>query len=66
MTEWIHQLHSQSTDEAKETLVDYIERQVIDIKKLPANARGKLDHNFMAIGFDSLMSIELLYRLQRI
>ena len=52
--------------ERQATLTDYIEHQVRHIRQLSGlDTDLDVERSFMAIGFDSLMSVELLYNLQR-
>jgi hypothetical protein len=46
-------------------LVRYIEDELLDILDWRENQRAQLSRGFVAIGFDSLMSVDLQFRMQR-
>lgn len=49
-----------------QTLTEYLEQQIRHIRKLGGlDTDLDLGRSFLALGFDSLMSVELLYNLQR-
>lgn len=43
----------------------YLEQQVVGLLKADGRPTDRLKRSFLAIGFDSLMSVDLLYHLQR-
>jgi acyl carrier protein len=45
-------------------LVQFIEEQLLEILRWDASRRGELSRGFVAIGLDSLMSVDLQFRLQ--
>lgn len=47
------------------TLNTYLEQQVTFLLRADGRKVDRLQRNFLAIGFDSLMSVDLLYNLQR-
>jgi hypothetical protein len=46
-------------------LVDFIEGQLLDILRWDQSRRGELARGFVAIGLDSLLAVELQFRLQK-
>ena len=48
-----------------ELLNTYLEQQVVHLLKADGRPTDRLKRSFLAIGFDSLMSVDLLYHLQR-
>jgi acyl carrier protein len=55
-----------SPEELRRTvLTDYIEQQLLDILRWDESRRPDLARGFVAIGLDSLLSVELQFRLQK-
>jgi acyl carrier protein len=46
-------------------LVDFIERQLLEILRWDETRRADLARGFVEIGLDSLMAVELQFRLQK-
>jgi hypothetical protein len=57
-------LRAAAPDDRRALLVGFIETQLLEILEWPSSRRSELARGFVAIGFDSLMSVDLQYRLQ--
>ena len=60
----LDELRAANEDDRHSLLVYFIEEQLLEILDWPATRRGELSQGFLAIGFDSLMAVDLQYRLQ--
>jgi acyl carrier protein len=58
-------LQSSPKDLRRALLIDFIEQQLLEILRWDESRRGDLARGFVAIGLDSLMAVELQFRLQK-
>jgi acyl carrier protein len=61
----LERLRSSPKGARRSLLVEFIERQVLDILHWDESRRPDLIRGFVAIGLDSLMAVELQFRLQK-
>lgn len=55
----------QPPEDRLNALIKHIEEQIITLLELNPGQSKKLERNFVAIGFDSMLAIELQYALQQ-
>jgi acyl carrier protein len=61
----LERLQSSPKDLRRALLIDFIEQQLLEILRWDESRRGDLARGFVAIGLDSLMAVELQFRLQK-
>ena len=60
----LQRLRSLPPAERAALLVQFIEEQLLEVLKWNSSRRGELARGFVAVGLDSLMSVDLQFRLQ--
>jgi acyl carrier protein len=61
----LERLRSSPNELRRGMLVAFIERQLLEILRWEESRRGDLARGFVEIGLDSLMAVELQFRLQK-
>jgi acyl carrier protein len=61
----LDRLRTARKEDRRALLVGFIETQLLEILRWDDSRRGDLGRGFVAIGLDSLMAVELQFRLQK-